>query len=296
VEESVKKVVYLSSTAAYGFWPTRSPVTEEMPTPYTGEAYCDGKIDSEKVALHYYRDRGLAVTILRPSMVYGPFETFWAAHLIGCLGRNWMTLINGGIGICNSLYIDNLISAMDRAAREDAAAGQTFIISDGQAVTWKQMIEAHASAVKGCRLPLPDATVDEITAARRAADVSQNPSSMRALVRLLRQPRTKDALRKVPAMAATEKIARRVIDRLPGDVRQLVRRATTATNGTGPTGFAKATAKQSTIPLSDHDVRLFTCNIVFSIEKARKLLGYDPKIDFAEGMRRTGEWIKWMKL
>jgi len=29
-----------------------------------------------------------------------------------------------------------------------------------------------------------------------------------------------------------------------------------------------------------------------SIEKAREELGYDPKIDFTEGMRLTGEWLK----
>jgi nucleoside-diphosphate-sugar epimerase len=50
------------------------------------------------------------------------------------------------------------------------------------------------------------------------------------------------------------------------------------------------------IPLSEHDTRLYTCNVSFSVEKARKLLGYQPKIDFAEGMARTAEWIKWMKL
>ena len=30
----------------------------------------------------------------------------------------------------------------------------------------------------------------------------------------------------------------------------------------------------------------------FSIEKARKLLGYEPKVDLAEGMRRTEEWLR----
>jgi nucleoside-diphosphate-sugar epimerase len=298
LEENVKRVVYLSSTAVYGFWPTQSPVTESTPTPHTGEAYCDGKIDSEKIALDYNQQRGLPVIILRPTFVYGPFETFWAAHLVRCLGQNWMTLINGGSGICNALYIDNLVEAMCRAVEDQRAIGQIFIISDATTVTWRQMIEGHAAAVKGCGLPLPDATVEEIAAARAKEKVSRNPSSARAIVRLLRRPETRDALRSVPALVTAAKIAHEVVDRLPGDVRQLLRRTTAATNGSHANGetMPEAPANRPTIPLSEQDVRLYTGNVVFSIEKARKMLGYEPQIDFAEGMRRTAEWIKWMKL
>jgi len=300
LEENVKRVVYVSSTAVYGFWPNQTTVTEETPTPYTGEPYCDGKIDSESVALKFHRERGLAVTILRPTMVYGPFETFWARHLIGCLSRNWMTLVDGGTGICNSLYIDNLISAICRAAEEDAAVGQAFIISDPETVTWRQMVEGHAAAVKGCRLPLPDASVEEIARARKQAQVSTHPSSLRAVVRLLRRPETQSALRTVGVLAAAEKVARRVIDAVPGDIRQRVKRAASSGNGAKPQSApvaATATAPaRPVIGLSQHDVSLFTCPVVFKAEKARKMLGYDPKIDFAEGMRRTAEWIKWMKL
>jgi len=298
LEQNVKRVVYLSTTAVYGFGSSARIVTEETPTPHTGEAYPDGKIDSESVALKYHRERGLPLTILRPSMVYGPFETFWAAHLIRCLGRNWMTLINGGSGICNSLYIDNLISAMIRAAEDDAAIGQAFIVSDGETVTWKQMIEGHAAAIKGCQLPLPDATVEEIAAARRQAEISTNPSSLRAVVRLLRRPATRSALRTVPALASIEDMTRRVVNQLPGDVRQFLKRATTSGNGSRPVASNRITAvsKPPTIALSDHDVRLFTGKAVFSIEKARKMLGYNPEIDFDEGMRRTAQWIKWMRL
>jgi nucleoside-diphosphate-sugar epimerase len=36
--------------------------------------------------------------------------------------------------------------------------------------------------------------------------------------------------------------------------------------------------------------------VVFPIDKARRLLGYDPKIDFTEGMKRTAAWIEWARL
>ena len=297
-KNGVKRIVYLSSTAVYGFWPTTGPITEETPVRYTGDAYGDGKIDSEKVALEYYRERGLPVTILRPSLVYGPFETFWAAHLIRCLGANWMTLINGGNGICNSLYIDNLVSAIWGAANTDAAIGHIFVISDGEKIMWKQMIEGHAAAVKNCRLPVPDATREEIAAARKRREKSHNPSSLRATVRLLRRPETRKALRSVPAIAAAEKMARGVLDRFPAGIRGAVNRVSTAPTGANSNGATMPTpvAVRPVIPLSEHDVQLYTCDVSFSIEKARKMLGYEPKIDFSEGIWRTAEWIRWMNL
>ena len=39
-------------------------------------------------------------------------------------------------------------------------------------------------------------------------------------------------------------------------------------------------------------VELFGTNQGFSIEKARCELGYEPKVDFDEGMRRVDEWLR----
>ena len=30
----------------------------------------------------------------------------------------------------------------------------------------------------------------------------------------------------------------------------------------------------------------------YSIDKSRRMLGYEPAVDLAEGMRRTGEWLR----
>jgi nucleoside-diphosphate-sugar epimerase len=293
IDENVKRVVYLSSTAVYGFWPTQPRVTEETPVSHTGDAYCDGKIDSEKVALAYHRDRGLPIVVLRPSMVYGPYETFWARHLITCLQRNWMPLINGGHGICNSLYIDNLIEAMWLAAGHDNLSGHVFIISDAEPVTWKQMIEGHATAIRGARLPLPDNTEEEIAKARKAEWRSHHPSSARAVVRLLRRPEARQALRKVPAIAKAEKVAKGIIRRLPVNLSRMVKPPPSSTNGASAP-FSQVPSAVA-IPLSEDDVRFYSCQIVFSIEKARKMLGYSPTISFDEGMRRTAEWLQWMR-
>jgi nucleoside-diphosphate-sugar epimerase len=36
--------------------------------------------------------------------------------------------------------------------------------------------------------------------------------------------------------------------------------------------------------------------VAFSIEKARRVLSYEPRTDFVEGMERTAAWIKWARI
>lgn len=294
LEAKVKRVVFISSTAVYGFWPSQPCVTEDTPCPYTGDAYCDGKIDAEKAVLRYQRETGLAVVILRPSMVFGPYETFWAQGLIASLQQNRMVLVEGGNGICNSLYVDNLVEAVWLAAERESAVGNVFIISDAEPVKWKQMIESHASAINGSHLPLPEMSVAEIEAARARIAGRRQPSSFRAILRLLRDPGARDALRTVPAFARLGGIAKKMARGLSPDVRRLIRGAASISKGHGMDG--ERIGRESRPPLSKDEVRFYSCNVVFSIEKARRMLGYEAKINSADGMRRTAEWIRWMRL
>lgn len=45
-------------------------------------------------------------------------------------------------------------------------------------------------------------------------------------------------------------------------------------------------------PLHRRRVRFFRNNRAFSIEKARRMLGYEPRVELADGMRRTVDWYR----
>jgi nucleoside-diphosphate-sugar epimerase len=55
-----------------------------------------------------------------------------------------MILINGGNGICNYVYIDNLLDATLVATKRDQSMGQVYLITDGSAVTWKEFFGCYA--------------------------------------------------------------------------------------------------------------------------------------------------------
>lgn len=285
LEMGVKRVVHLSSVAVYSYRPGPDAATEEGTYHYSGDAYCDGKIDGEEIALRYYREHGLPVVVLRPTIVYGPFG-YWSTETAVAVRQGRMVLIDGGAGICNMLYVDNLVQAMLLAAVRDNAAGEVFHISDDHPVTWKEFIEAHACALGDSYLPLPEMTVEEIRAVRK--EQKKQASSWQQIRRLMRDPQTEQTLRSIPIVRRGARLL------LPQSVRRGLSHRLSGEQVNSARGHTLQTQSR---PLPSQDeVDIQTANTVFGIKKARRILGYDPKVSFAEGMERTAAWIKWARL
>jgi nucleoside-diphosphate-sugar epimerase len=289
-----RRVVHLSSIAVHGYAPRPESATEDAPLVYTGNPYCDGKIDAERVALEHGRQHGVGVTVLRPTIVYGPFGTRWTEIPVREIRAGRMLLVNGGTGTCNALYVDNLVDAMFLAADSERAAGEVFHISDARPVTWREYMEAHARALGDGYLPLPQRTVEEIALARKAMGQA-SVSSLRQVARLLTDARVRRALRSVPVLARAERYGRAAVRvMLPGGLRQRLRAVVRRRSVPGRNGPGR---EEPALHLPDEDdVQMYTVNVVFSIDKARRLLGYQPRVDFEEGMRRTAAWIRWARL
>ena len=85
----------------------------------TGGEYGDSKIDAEKLCFEYLA-KGVPITILRPSIIYGPFSNTWVVRTAQRLqSGNWGVFDKYGNGICNLIYVDDLVS--DQSARSRGA-------------------------------------------------------------------------------------------------------------------------------------------------------------------------------
>jgi nucleoside-diphosphate-sugar epimerase len=77
------QLVFISSASAYQTPPVLLPVTESTPLRNPWWQYSRNKIACEDVLMAAYRDRGVPVTIVRPSHTYGPslvpLEGGWTA-------------------------------------------------------------------------------------------------------------------------------------------------------------------------------------------------------------------------
>ena len=98
--------------------------------------YAESKIRAEKL-IENYRKRGLDVVVLRPMIVVGPRSAYWAVSLARQIVSGQSYLVDGGVGRCNTVYIQHLLDAMLASAHHPQASNETFIVDDEFGLTWK---------------------------------------------------------------------------------------------------------------------------------------------------------------
>jgi nucleoside-diphosphate-sugar epimerase len=141
----VRQVIHLSSAEVYGDVSGR--IDESAPLAQEGESYALAKIQAEGVCSDYV-GRGLAVVVLRPSVVYGPYSSFWSTELAQRLqsGR-WRLFERHGQGNCNLVYVDDLVRAMLLLLGRRTVAGGVYNVVGPDALTWNDYFSAYNTAL-----------------------------------------------------------------------------------------------------------------------------------------------------
>lgn len=142
----IKRLVYVSTIKVNGEQTVSAPFTEaDAPRPV--DAYAISKWESEQ-ALHRIRtESGLEIVILRPPLVYGIGVGANFSRLLHLVHR-CIPLPLASVSNCRSLiYVQNLADAILVSATHPRAAGQTFLISDGEDVSTPELIRRIAEAM-----------------------------------------------------------------------------------------------------------------------------------------------------
>jgi nucleoside-diphosphate-sugar epimerase len=181
-KSDVKRFVYLSSIAVFGL-PASGDIDDSSPRGPAGESYSDSKCDAEEAVWSFCRARGLPVTVLRPSCVYGPGSPYWSIIPFKRIRKGKMKLIADGRGTFNYVYIENLVDAILLAAEDDRALGQAFIVNDG-ATTWRNFFSYYARLARREKLPSVPLTAAKLFLLSRnmmSRFNGKSPVSLRAL-------------------------------------------------------------------------------------------------------------------
>lgn len=280
-EAGVERFIHMSTAAVHGLTPPPGSETENAPVRATGDNYCDNKRRAEKAVARVGR-QGMSTVILRPSIVYGPYSA-WSIRLVQGLRQNTVALIDGGRGACNTTYVDNLIDAIFLCLDNDASSGNTFFVTDGEAITWGDFIRAHA-AMLGAPGSLPEISSEQVRAYYK-----QQPGlltgSVKATAQVLRSRQFRELLMQVPLTQRILSGAWGWLESFSEERRQLVR------SRLGVRRPAEVTP--ATVPIPDEvDFATQTGTVFFSIDKARKVLGYQPRVSFAQGLSFVEQWMR----
>ncbi|WP_235272649.1 UDP-glucose 4-epimerase family protein [Methylotenera versatilis] len=151
---NVKRFVFVSSVKVNGEFTNKQPFTEnDVPNPQ--DPYAISKWEAEKALRKIEKETGMEVVILRPPLVYGAGVKANFASLLKLVNKK-LPLPLASINAKRSLiYVDNLVDAIIVCASHPKAAGQTYLVSDGEDASMPQLINKIANALNKPSYLLP---------------------------------------------------------------------------------------------------------------------------------------------
>lgn len=285
----VRRVIYLSTLMVYG-QTADGELDETAPRRRFGNAYSDSKLDAEGIALQYSRSGRVPVTILQPTAVYGPFGGVWTAQPLAALKTGRVILVNGGDGLANAVYVDDLVSAMLLAAEKDAAVGEAFLISGPDAVTWRDLYGRFARMLGDGPERTVSMTAEEVLAHYKKHQ-RETSRFHQEFLRTFKQDRGfRDRLMATRELMALRELASSVLpeglqDRIKGKM-----------SGGGGKPIQPPEKGLPIHPLTPQMIGFFAAKTRVRIDKARRLLGYEPAFPLQRGMELTEQWARWANL
>jgi nucleoside-diphosphate-sugar epimerase len=221
VAAGVRRFVHTSTVGVHG--DVKNPPADENAPIAPSDVYQETKAEADALAREFGRTQKLEVTIVRPGAIYGPGETR-LLKLFRSIARGRYAVVGSGKPHYHLVYIDDLVDGYLLALDRPEAAGETFIIAGGRALSQNFLAREIAQATGGSVWPFH-----------------------------------------IPAWP---------IQRL-GDLVEAI-----------------CVPLRLEPPIHRRRVDFWVKNRSFSIEKARRVLGYAPKVDVSEGIKRTALWYR----
>jgi 2-alkyl-3-oxoalkanoate reductase len=258
----VRRILYLSSMIVHTSAPVSgttesSPPIENQPFPTH-----NAKIYAERKLLNLRKKGSVEVTIFRPGIVFGP-RSRWVSELANQLALGTACLINEGRGICNTVYIDNLVYAISLALTAEKADGEAFFIGDREQVTWFDFYRPFAEVLSIDTSQIPQITIPEFSHSwkQRILDSVWNSETVQKTLAFL-----SDELKREVKHTVHQFRKRPIEADQPGSAR-------------------------SQLVMSEMMAILQQSEYKLPFTKAQTFLGYEPIVSFSEGCRQSIDWL-----
>jgi nucleoside-diphosphate-sugar epimerase len=142
----VRRFVLLSTTTVYGDRSRGRAFDESSPTaPAT--PYAQSKLDAERRVAEALAGSATELVILRPPLVYGPGAKGNFARLVRLVRRGVPLPLASVRNRRSLVFVGNLVDAIVRVLDHPAAAGRTYIVSDGEDISTPDLIARAAAAL-----------------------------------------------------------------------------------------------------------------------------------------------------
>jgi nucleoside-diphosphate-sugar epimerase len=283
--EGIDRFVHLSSVMVYGDPPHLDSHHEEAPTnPVPGaDSYGAIKLEQDNMVQASAKG-GLPSVVLCPPNISGPFSGY-VAGIVNGLRNGSFALVDDGAGPCNLVDVRNLCHAIELALDADEAAldGARMFITDGEAVTWK---DVATELLELAGNPVFRHIPSEILRGLLNAGAAEKPISIGNSVRHLVSSEVRAALRKDPLLAKVDKAARTAVRKLGSGIETKMRIGIE-----GPTAVSRPDPYATlTLGLCGQQLR----EVRHLNDRAERVLGFRPPATFKQSMNDFKAWYRCM--
>ena len=274
LEQGVESFLFLSTQMVYGI-PDTPELNEESPREPSGDEYGVNKKAAEDLVLEYSK-KGLNTVILQPTAVYGPGSPSYGKKIFEKMFRSRLPLIDGGEGILNLVFVDDLVQAMCKAINNPASYGKFYLINGPEPIKWADFYRSMEQVVG------EESTFQITSEEALRMGGKTNHSFFRVLFRSLTLNRgAMKQLAEYPVFRQLFKIAGFFV---PVGLRRKMYRI-----GNPP---GTEIVKTKIVPDKD-TIQFQKMEVVVSSESAKNTFGYMPEFDFKKGMSEVRNWYIW---
>lgn len=253
MQAGVERFVHISTIAVYG--EQGGELDESTPLQVTGRPYGDSKIAAEELCRRFAQRSGAPhITILRPSIVYGPHSQLWTIEFATRLqSRPWPLPEEYCGGTCNLVYVDDVVLAILRALEGKHASGEAYNVNGAERPTWNEYFHALNDA-----MGLPPILSQTAAVSRTLATVMQPVRTSAKYVLKRFQPQ-------VMALYHRSAAAKAIMKRAESAIRQT--------------------------PTTD-EFELYSRVASYPTAKAARELNFSPRFDMTTGIDYSVAWLR----
>jgi nucleoside-diphosphate-sugar epimerase len=262
IKSGVKRLIHLSSTVVYGQVES-SHIHDDSPLETNHwMPYARAKIMAENFLRKVSGLSSLEVVVLRPGIVWGP-RSRWSFNAAVALKDNSAFIVGDGAGICNSIYIDNLVASILVCCAQESEVSGFYNVADAEVITWRDFYAALSDFLH-YDMPL----IPKVDSNRFKPTYET----------VLQDIKSSELYRKLKKNISIEK-------------REVIKQWLRAFQRTRKTPQAHKNKHQSNVFVSREMWNLQTTRHKLPTKKFAEKFNFTPPVSFQDGMQMTINWL-----
>ena len=264
----IKHVVQMSSVVVHGETVPPDLTADSPLIPYK-DSYAQSKLQSEKRFWELLNEYGLHGSVVRPTYVWGPYSMWYTIYIVDLMQKGEFSWVDDGNGICNAVYVGNVVDLCLQCCTNPNADGQAFVATDDERVTWKEFYGHYLNVIGKKPNDYPSVPLKDGTFRKLRLNI-KNALWKRMVV----------LMKKYDALSPTSPRLALWLYKAPRKVLRLIRNEV----------MKNLPEKNAT------EMAIYSQSTPINVQKNKEVLGFQPRYSVEKGMEITCEWLKWSDL